>query len=426
MRGVGLDNILNGQESALCLELTYGCLRHYFSLAEALDARLGRPLRDRDLDVYGLMLVGAYQLQRMRIPPYAAINETVAAARSLRKPWAVGLVNGVLRKLAHAPSAADAEDAPRSVRPVAATGRHPLRPAPAGAAGSEHPPWLRQRIERQYPDQATALLAANNQRAPLSLRVNRTRMAADLYQAQLRQAGVEFATSWLPESIMLKKPQPAASLPGYEEGWFAVQDIGAQLVGDLAGRQLRNGCRVLDACAAPGGKLFHLLETGLAPEVTALDVSAERLAVLAAIARRLGHKGFKAVEADATSWQSAEPFDFVLLDAPCSGTGTLRRHPDIKVIRTARQVTRAAALQAALLRNLWRMLRPGCTLLYCTCSLLAEENDQVVEAFLNANGDAATAPVELPTGGATERGWQMLPSEPATDGFYLALIRKRP
>ena len=409
-RGTSLDNVLDGKESPLCLELTYGCLRHYFSLAAALDARLGRPLRDKDLDVYGLMLVGAYQLQRTRIPAHAAINETVAATRPLRKPWAAGLVNGVLRKLAGAPpSPGDAQ-----------------QPGSADAAASEHPPWLRRRLVSEYPDLAPALLAANNQRAPMSLRVNRTRIAPDRYRHALRQAAVSCTSSWLPESVILDKPQPAASLPGYQEGWFAVQDIGGQLVGDLMRGQLQDGCRVLDACAAPGGKLFHLLEAGLALDVTALDISSTRLVALADIAQRLGHAQFKVVEADATRWQGPGPFDFVLLDAPCSGTGTLRRHPDIKVIRTPQQVARAAALQAALLHNLWRLLRPGCTLLYCTCSLLAEENDRVVEAFLNVSGAAGIAPIALPTGRATAYGWQMLPTEPATDGFYLALLEKKP
>ena len=430
-KGIGLDVALNGKESALCLELIYGCLRHYFSLSDALNAKLSRPLRSKDLDVYALMLVGAYQLQRMRIPRHAAINETVTAVRPLGKPWAAALVNGLLRKLPTKPDAA--KDAP-SHRPqlpspdVAAKGApaHRLRSGASQSAACDHPPWLRQRIEREYPEQAKALLDANNRRAPLCLRVNRARIPPDEYRRQLRQANLSFAGSWLPESIILHQPQPATTLPGHAQGWFAVQDVGAQLVGDLMRRQLGNGQRVLDACAAPGGKLFHLLETGLKLDVTALDISPTRLADLGEIAERLRHRRFKAVAADATVWQGRRHFDFVLLDAPCSGSGTLRRHPDIKVIRTAGQVARAAALQAALLRNLWRMVRRGCTLLYCTCSMLAEENDQVVAAFLNANGDAQTLSIRLPTGAATQHGWQMLPLEPSTDGFYVSLIGKRP
>lgn len=396
-RGDSLDFVLSRTETPLCLELIYGCLRHYFSLAEAVDALLDRPLRRKELDVHCLLLVGAYQLQRMRIPAHAAINETVAATRSLRKPWAAGLVNGLLRKLPEQPREHD-----------------------------EHPPWLRRKIRDQHPGQATQLLTADNQRALMGLRVNLSRIAPHRFKQALRQAGVQFAPSWLPESIILQRPQPAQGLPGFERGWFSVQDVGAQLVGGLLRQRLSKGHRMLDACAAPGGKLFHLLESGLELEATALDASPRRLATLQEAARRLGHEQFQAMEADATLWRSHRPFDCVLVDAPCSGTGTLRRNPDIKVTRTPPQVAAAAALQTRLLKNLWRMVRPGGNLLYCTCSMLAEENDQVVDFLIRANADAQACPIALPTGQATPHGWQMLPTDPATDGFYLALLAKRP
>ena len=399
-RGDGLDNVIRRESNPLCLELTYGCLRHYFSLVEVVDARLARPLRAKDLDVRCLLLVGAYQLQRTRIPSHAAISETVSAVRTLGKPWAAALINAVLRKLPTQPS----DDA------------------------SDHPPWLQSKIEAQYGDQAPMLLRANNQRAPMSLRINRRKIEPGDYRALLDGAGIPFKDSWLPESILLRKPQPSATLPGFADGAVGVQDIGAQLVGDLMRRRLRDGCRVLDACAAPGGKLFHLLESGLALQVTALDDSPTRLQTLTGMAKRLGHDGFRPIAADAggLGWWDGKPFDLVVIDAPCSGTGTLRRHPDIKVTRTPQQVRQAILLQGALLRNLWRTVRPGCTLLYCTCSILAEENDQVVESFLGAHEDARANGFELPTGTTTRHGWQMLPTEPATDGFYLSLIDKRP
>ena len=396
-RDDSLGHVLRRTETPLCQELIHGCLRHYFSLSAALDALLERPLRGKDLDVYCLLLVGAYQLQRMGVPAHAVVNETVAAVRPLGKPWAAGLVNGLLRRLPDTPTEHD-----------------------------EHPSWLRRKIQDQHPRKATALLAANNERAPMSLRVNPARIAPDRFQQALREAGVKFAASWLPESLILHQPQPAHGLPGFARGWFSVQDLGAQLVGDLARKQLRNGSRVLDACAAPGGKLFHLLESGLELEATALDASPRRLTTLRETARRLGHERFQAVAADATLWRSRDSFDFVLVDAPCSGTGTLRRNPDIKVTRTPEQVTAAASLQTKLLKNLWRMVRPGGNLLYCTCSMLAEENDQVVDSFIRASADALARPIALPTGQATQRGWQLLPTDPATDGFYLALLAKQP
>ena len=399
-RGDSLDNVIRRETSPLCLELTYGCLRHYFSLAGAVKARLARPLRAKDLDVFCLLLVGAYQLQRMRVPRHAAINETVSAVRALGKPWAAALINAVLRKLPAHPS----DDA------------------------SEHPPWLQGKIEAQYGDQAPALLRANNQRAPMGLRINRRKIEPADYRALLNDADIGFDDAWLPESILLREPQPSATLPGFQDGAVAVQDVGAQLVGGYLRQQLRNGGRVLDACAAPGGKLFHLLESGLDLDVTALEVAPTRLQTLTEMAERLGHEGFHAIAADACGldWWDGQPFDLVLIDAPCSGSGTLRRHPDIKVTRTPQQVRQASQLQAALLRNLWRTVRPGCTLLYCTCSILAEENDQVAESFLEAHEDARAVGVELPTGMAARHGWQMLPTEPATDGFYLARIDKQP
>ncbi|MCY3639899.1 MAG: 16S rRNA (cytosine(967)-C(5))-methyltransferase RsmB [Gammaproteobacteria bacterium] len=399
-RGDSLDNVIRRESNPLCLELTYGCLRHHFSLAEAVEARLAKPLRAKDLDLFCLMLVGAYQLQRMRVPGHAAINETVSAVRVLGKPWAAALVNAVLRKL-------------------------PARPA---GDASDHPPWLQGKIETQYGDQAPALLRANNQRAPMGLRINRRKIEPADYRALLKRADIAFDDAWLPESILLRKPQPSATLPGFQDGAVAVQDVGAQLVGSFMAERLRNGGRVLDACAAPGGKLFHLLESGLELDVTALDNAPTRLQTLTEAAQRLGHEDFRASADDACglAWWDGEPFDCVLIDAPCSGSGTLRRHPDIKVTRTPQQVLGASRLQGALLRNLWRTVRPGCTLLYCTCSILAEENDQVVESFLEAHEDAHAAGVELPTGTATRHGWQMLPTEPATDGFYLARVDKQP
>ena len=398
-RGDSLDHVIRRETNPLCLELTHGCLRHYFSLAEAVEARLARPLRAKDLDLFCLLLVGAYQLQRMRVPGHAAINETVSAVRALGKPWAAALVNAVLRKLPTQPSG-DADD---------------------------HPSWLRGKIEAQYGVHAPALLRANNQRAPMGLRVNRRKIEPADYRALLKRAGIAFDDAWLPESILLRKPQPSATLPGFKDGAVAVQDVGAQLVGGFMRERLRDGCRVLDACAAPGGKLCHLLESALALDLTALDNAPARVQTLTELAGHLGHEGFHAITADACglAWWDGKPFDLVLIDAPCSGSGTLRRHPDIKVTRTPQQVRQASQLQGALLRNLWRTVRPGCTLLYCTCSILAEENDQVVETFLEAHADAGAASVELPTGMATRHGWQMLPTEPATDGFYLARIDKQ-
>ena len=386
-------------QTSLSLELTYGCLRHYFSLKGQIDPLLAKPLRSRDGDLYALLLAGAYQLQRTRIPPHAALFETVSAAKLLGKAWARGLVNAVLRKLPETP--------------------------PAGA--TEHPGWLQQRLEDEYGTQAVPLMRANNTRAPLCLRINTSKVDPADYGRRLEAAGIEYEARWLPEALVLSEPRPAAMLPGFSDGQVAVQDIASQLaVGPLLDKA-SPGQRVLDACAAPGGKLFRLLESHPGLAMTATDIAPRRLAALREIAERLGHGNFDCLEADARmlDWWDGTPFDHVLLDAPCSGTGTLRRHPEIKVVRQPADVAASAALQKTLLANLWHTVRRGGTLLYCTCSILAEENDQVVGSFLGRHRDAHRASVSLPTGRATLHGWQLLPLEPATDGLYLALIEKR-
>ncbi len=386
-------------QTSLSLELTYGSLRHYFSLAEQIDALLSKPTRSQDADVYGLLLVGGYQLQHTRIPPHAALFETVSAAELLGKAWAKGLINAVLRKLPHHP-------------PGAAT---------------EHPAWLRQRLMEEYGPDAEALMAANNTRAPLCLRVNPRRIDPADYRRRLDADGIGYRPAGLPHALILDSPQPAATLPGFKDGWVAVQDIASQLaVLPLLERALP-GQRVLDACSAPGGKLFRLIEAHPGLAVTAIDNAPRRLAALREIAGRLGHRDFTCLRADAATlgWWDGSPFDQVLLDAPCSGTGTLRRHPEIKVLRKPADIAKSARTQAQLLANLWRTVRPGGTLTYCTCSILSEENDHVVGSFLSERRDAHPLAIMLPTGRATRHGWQLLPLDASTDGLYVALIEKR-
>ena len=388
-------------QSSLSKELTYGVLRHYFSLCDQVDDALSKPFRPQDLDLYGLLLVGAYQLGRTRIPNHAAIYETVEAVQELRKPWAKGVVNAVLRKLSEHPFTHQSEHS------------------------FEHPNWLDSRLRDQYAE-AEALMDANNRRAPMCLRVNTRRTTPRDYQASLERADIDYRASWLPESIVLESPRPTDELPGFAEGLVAVQDIGAQLSIQPLAARLEPGQRVLDACAAPGGKLFHLLEAHVGLNVVAIDRATDRVQDLQRIATRLGHQNFTIQVADATqlSWWDAISFDHVLVDVPCSGSGTLRRHPDIKVTRRWTEVESQVALQGRLLGNLWLTLRGGGTLLYCTCSILAEENDGVVGAFVETQADARVIDVKLPTGQATRFGWQLLPTEPTTDGFYIALLQK--
>lgn len=371
----------------------------------AVAAHLDREFRSKDLDLRCLLLVGAYQLLYLRTPDHAAINETVNACRALRKPWAKGLVNAVLRRIAAAPA------------PVEQS---------FGLPG-----WMAERLGDAYPDEAHALMAATLERAPMSIRINRARVHPDVYAATLADAGIPSHPGWWPEHRILETPIPARELPGYETGQVSIQDAGAQLVAPLVAERCPRG-RILDACAAPGGKLFHLAELAPDARITGLERSASRLAHLHRERARLGHEAVSLLEGDATGedWHDGVPFDAILIDAPCSGTGTLRRHPDIKLLRRAEDLADYAALQFSLLTSLWRLLGSDGVLVYCTCSLFPEENDEVIERFLTATPDARIEPVTAPTGKAMRHGWQLLPlaaagiPDTSVDGFYFARMTR--
>jgi 16S rRNA (cytosine967-C5)-methyltransferase len=417
----------------LTSELLYGSLRHYYGLSRLIDACLERPLKEKDQVLYALLLVGAYQLLNLRVPDHAAINETVAAVSQLKKPWARGLINAVLRRIA-----SNSKDSKGLVTDQARDER-----------SFELPSWILERLRHDFPDQAMAVAEATLERAPMSLRVNLARVSADVYRQQLQAASVEAHQGNFPEHLILAEPVSVQNLPGYRSGLVSVQDAGAQFAAHLCPDSLPEAPRILDACAAPGGKLFHLAERFPEARLTGLELSTERLAQMAEEAERLGHRHVQLRSGDATArdWlQAPEPasFDLILLDAPCTGTGTLRRHPDIKVLRKPHDVAVAAKLQLALLENLWPLLSPGGTLIYCTCSLFAEENDQVIEAFLarantaaaETDGSANALPTmnspTLPIGTATRQGWQLLPlpagaqtPNRTVDGFYFARMTRQ-
>jgi 16S rRNA (cytosine967-C5)-methyltransferase len=393
--------------SPLVQELVFGSLRHYFSLADSVNAALTNPLKPKEQELWSLLIVGAYQLLHTRVPDHAAIFETVNACRLLGRPWAKGLVNAVLRACA-------AADAP-------------------GERSFEHPQWLESALREEYED-SEAIMLANNARAPMALRINLSRIQPEEYVARLNGANLPTrptrptpsgTQAWLgSETRVMLAPVPTSQLPGHLEGLVAVQDAGAQVAANLLAPG--PGDRFLDACAAPGGKLFHLMERYPAVQVTALEKSERRMGQLLEEGRRLGHTGFASIVGDATGleWWDGALYDHVLIDAPCSGTGTLRRHPDIKVLRRAEEIPSFAALQLQLLVNLWRTLSPGGNLLYCTCSMLAAENDAVIGQFLSRQVDASVSALSLASGGATKHGWQLLPTEPDTDGFYYARMIK--
>lgn len=406
----------------LITELVYGTLRHYFQLVPLVERHLSKPFRTKDLDLRALLLVGAYQLRFMRVPDHAAINETVNAARALRKPWARGLINAVLRRVATEPNFSQRHEGDESKDTERLFGL---------------PAWIFERLQGAFPAAATDLARASLERAPMSLRVNVARQDPAACVAALQTAGITAREGWFPEQLILDAPVPTRDLPGYGAGHLSVQDGGALFPAALllADNALNAPLRVLDACAAPGGKLFHLAERAPQASFTALEIAPERLAHMRAEAERLGHQQIRFLQEDATVWPGTaaeEHFDAILLDAPCSGTGTLRRHPDIKVLRQPEDLPAYADLQRAMLNNLWERLNPGGTFVYCTCSLLEEENDAVIEQFLKSHPDATAQMPELPLGQRTRFGWQLLPlpagagyPNKTVDGFYFARMTRQ-
>ncbi|WP_207060750.1 16S rRNA (cytosine(967)-C(5))-methyltransferase RsmB [Motiliproteus sp. SC1-56] len=397
---------LEPAQRPLVQELCYGTCRFLPRLERLAKQLLKKPLKRKDQDVQALILLGLYQLDYMRVPAHAAIGETVQAALKLKKPWAKGLINGVLRSFQRDPQLAAALQAD----PV---------------FHFAHPAWLIERLAGAWGEQHAAILEANNRQAPLTLRVNQQRSDRPSYLARLEQAGIKARpTPFAPEGLTLDEAQDVEQLPGFSEGGISVQDEAAQLAAGLL--DLGPGQRVLDACAAPGGKTGHILESeGMLKACLALDVSEERLPRIEQNLDRLGLRAdLKAADASDRAWWDGAPFDRILLDAPCSATGVIRRNPDIKYLRQADDIAPLAVLQGKLLDNLWPMLKPGGRLVYATCSVLPEENEKVVQAFLARHPQARECPVKAEWGMTRPVGRQLFPQPQGHDGFYYAVLEK--
>lgn len=393
-------------ERGLLQELCYGVCRWQPQLRFLLDRLLARPLAPGEQVIRGLLLAGLYQLWHLRVPEHAAVAETVAAVRPLRKPWAAGLVNAVLRSALRRRAELEA-----------------LIEADAEARAA-HPRWLLDWLRRDWPDDWPAIVAANNVRPPFTLRINRLRLDREAYRQRLA-AGYDAGPAAVETALTLSTPTDPAILPGFAEGWVSVQDAGAQLAASLLAA--RPGQRVLDACAAPGGKTGHLLECVPDLDLTALDCDAGRLERVRDTLTRL-RLNARLLAGDARrpmDWWDGALYDRILLDAPCSATGVIRRHPDIKLLRRESDVAALAERQQALLTELWPLLRPGGRLLYVTCSVLRAENERVVAAFLAAHPDAHEQPIVAGWGCALSHGRQILPGEGGMDGFYYAALRRR-
>ena len=396
------------RDRALLQQLCYGTLRYYTRIDAYLSQLLTKPFKAKDKDIEAVLACSIYQLLETRIPPHAAVNEAVAACKSLKKLWAKGLVNAVLRRLL------------REKEPLDET----LEQNPAFK--TLHPKWLVKSWQQSWPEQFEHIINGNNAQAPMTLRVNTRQNTRAEYLDLLEAADIAASpTAYSPAGITLKNPQDVSTLPGFIEGRVSVQDEAAQLATHLL--DPKPGERILDACAAPGGKTCHILErVDNNADVTALDVSPKRLERVEENLERL-RLSAAVMGADALAtdrWWDGQPFDRILLDAPCSATGVIRRHPDVKLLRKPADIAKLAELQLMLVKSLWPLLKEGGTLLYATCSTLPQENDQVVLNFVATKKDASIQAIKIEVGIDTPAGHQLFPQVGGQDGFYYSLLIK--
>lgn len=389
-------------------DLAFGTARWQPRLSALATKLLQKPFKAADADVEALLLVGLYQLLYTRVPAHAAIGETVGCADKLKKPWAKALLNAVLRRAQRESEALLAE---LEHDPVVRTA---------------HPRWLQKSLKAFWPEQWEAICAANNAHPPMILRVNRRHRSRDAYLQLLNEAGINATPCmYSVDGIVLEAATDVRSLPGFAEGWISVQDEAAQLAADLL--DLAPGQRVLDACCAPGGKTCHILEAekDLAG-VVAVDLEAKRLVRVRENLARLGLSAelIAADGRDTATWWDGKPFQRILLDAPCSATGVIRRHPDIKLTRQPDDIAALAVLQGELLDAMWPTLEVGGILLYATCSTLPTENTEVIEAFLARTSGARELDLATTAGIKQPHGRQLLAQEGGHDGFYYAKLIK--
>ena len=397
----------DSRDQAFVQALCYGVCRDYWCLHVILNHMLDKPLKKKDQNIYALLLIGLYQLSAMRVSPHAAIHETVETLANTKHSWAKGLVNGILRRF---------QREQKTILQNVKKNRE---------AFYAHPDWMIEIIKQDWPLQWENILNANNQQPPFSLRVNILCQKRDDYLYVL--ADQKLQGHVLPETkqgIVLDIPQDVEKLHGFKEGIVSVQDGGAQLATELL--VLEPGLRVLDACAAPGGKTTHILEIQPETQLIAVEKDAKRLQKIKENGKRL-KLNVTCLCADVgnpDSWWDSKPFDRILLDAPCTSSGVIRRHPDIKILRQAQDSVALAKEQFRLLQALWPLLREGGLLLYVTCSIFKEENEQLMQKFLAIQTDASEEEFSDSWGIQCLIGRQILPGMHEMDGFYFARLRK--
>lgn len=406
-----LDKLEDPRERAFANELSYGVLRWYFQLNAVLSPLLRKPFKSKDSILKAFLLIGAYQISHMRTPEHAAVSSTVEGAKQTGRPWATALLNGVLRNLL------------RQHEQLSSTANESLE------AEYSHPQWFVGKIKKNWPDDWQEILNQNNQQAGMSLRVNALKENRDDYLATLNELGIECARSEVStDGIKLLQSINPTTLPGFMEGHVSVQDQAAQQAAGLL--DLKPDQNVLDACAAPGGKTAHILEREPnLKALTALDITEKRVALLNDTLSRLGllSEKVRVIDHDASEteqWWDGKLFDRILLDAPCSATGVIRRHPDIKYHRQPDDIKALVETQRKILTALWPLLASGGRLVYVTCSTLKQENQDQIAWFLSEQKNASESKILAPWGRDLSHGKQILPGNEGMDGFYYACLLK--
>lgn len=405
----GLAGLTDPRNASFAKSICLGTLRWYHQLDALLSMLLDKPLPRKNRDLHFLLLTALFQLSKTDIARHGVVSETVSLVNVIKKKWARGLLNAVLRNYLR--QADELEN----------------RIGNSAVANSSHPEWLLKTLQKSWPHDWQEITAENNKQAPMSLRVNCQKNSRDEYLELLKLANINCSSSAVVTSgITLGTPCPVEKLPGFNDGRVSIQDIAPQLAASLL--DIKSGQHVLDACAAPGGKTAHIIESTAGKlELTALELDPQRLQRIYQNMQRLGFE-IEVLEGDASmpdAWWQGQQFDRILLDAPCSGTGVIRRHPDIKLLRRNSDIERLAGQQLQILLGLWPLLKSGGKLLYATCSILPQENEVIIEKFLAQEDTAIELNIDVHYGQSRQHGIQILPGDHNMDGFFYACLQKK-